>query len=139
MTLLDTNVVIYSSDSDSPFFNWAHDLIVDAAMGDGVAVNAVSVAELCVGDPNPATVVDRLHRLGVQVLDVPAAAAGVCADAYHQFRERRTAESGKLSPTMPLPDFFIGAHAMIMGWELATADRSRFKTYFPALTLRTPQ
>jgi hypothetical protein len=26
-------------------------------------------------------------------------------------------------PVMPLPDFFIGAHAGIMGWELATADR----------------
>jgi hypothetical protein len=25
---------------------------------------------------------------------------------------------------MPLPDFFIGAHAKIMGWDLATADRS---------------
>ncbi len=25
-----------------------------------------------------------------------------------------------------------------MGWSLATADESRFKTYFPSVELRTP-
>jgi predicted nucleic acid-binding protein len=37
-----------------------------------------------------------------------------------------------------LPDFFIGAHAQIMGWPLATADEGRFRTYFPSVILRTP-
>jgi hypothetical protein len=32
---------------------------------------------------------------------------------------------------MPLPDFFIGAHAKIMGWQLATTDRSRFRHILP--------
>jgi predicted nucleic acid-binding protein len=40
---------------------------------------------------------------------------------------------------MPLPDFFIGAHAKAMAWELATADRGRFHAYFPSLSLKTPQ
>lgn len=42
-------------------------------------------------------------------------------------------------PTMPLPDFFIGAHAKIMGWDLATADQGRFHTYFPSVALKMPQ
>jgi predicted nucleic acid-binding protein len=41
-------------------------------------------------------------------------------------------------PAMPLPDFFIGAHARIMGWELATADRGRFHTDFPSVSLKMP-
>jgi predicted nucleic acid-binding protein len=50
----------------------------------------------------------------------------------------RRAESGREAPSVPLPDFFIGAHAQIMGWPLATADEGRFRTYFPSVTLRTP-
>jgi predicted nucleic acid-binding protein len=50
----------------------------------------------------------------------------------------RKADSGKDAPALTLPDFFIGAHAQIMGWSLATADESRFKTYFPSVPLRTP-
>ena len=75
---------------------------------------------------------------GVAVLDVPAAASEVCARAYLSYRVRRKADSGKDAPALTLPDFFIGAHAQIMGWSLATADESRFKTYFPSVPLRTP-
>jgi predicted nucleic acid-binding protein len=39
---------------------------------------------------------------------------------------------------MPLPDFFIGAHAEVMGWPPATADEGRFRTSFPSVTLETP-
>ncbi len=39
---------------------------------------------------------------------------------------------------MPLPDFFIGAHARIMGWPLATADARRIAACFPDLVLTTP-
>jgi len=37
-----------------------------------------------------------------------------------------------------LPDCFIGAHAEVMGYSLATADASRFRTYFPKVPLITP-
>jgi hypothetical protein len=40
---------------------------------------------------------------------------------------------------MPLPDFFIGAHALIMGWELATADQGRFQVCFPTVKLKMPE
>ena len=39
---------------------------------------------------------------------------------------------------VPLPDFFIGAHAEIMGWTLATADVDRYKAYFPKVRLKIP-
>lgn len=77
---------------------------------DGAAVNAVSLAEICVGDAEPESVADRIRSWGVTLLDVPAAAAGPCAKAYHEYRER----------------------------PLATADEGRFRTYFPTVTLLTP-
>jgi predicted nucleic acid-binding protein len=136
MILLDTNVLIYAFDPDSPFFEWARETIADAVAGDGAAIDAVSLAEICVGDADPATVADRVRGWGVDVVDVPVSAAEGCARAYQQYRKRRT--SGSKAPAMPLPDFFIGAHALIMGWPLATADRGRFATYFPSVSLKMP-
>jgi predicted nucleic acid-binding protein len=35
MILLDTNVLIYAFDLDSPFYQWARETIADAVAGDG--------------------------------------------------------------------------------------------------------
>lgn len=139
MILLDTNVLIYASDSGSPYCRWARETIADAVAGEGACINAVGLAELCVGDVDPPAVASQVRAWGIAILDVPAAAADVCAEAYCRYRERRTADAGKPAPGMPLPDFFIGAHAAIMDWEIATADQGRFRTYFPSVTLRTPE
>jgi predicted nucleic acid-binding protein len=138
MILLDTNVLIYAFAFDSPFCQWARETIAEAVARDGAAINAASLAEICVGDADPSTVADRIRSWGVAILDVPTAAADVCAQAYRQYRKRRAPHSGVRVHTMPLPDFFIGAHAKIMGWEIATADRGRFHKYFPSVTLKMP-
>jgi predicted nucleic acid-binding protein len=83
-------------------------------------------------------VADRVRRWGVEILDVPSAAAAVCAAAYRKYRKRRAAQSGAKATAMSLPDFFIGAHAEVLKWELATADGRRFRAYFPSVVLRTP-
>jgi hypothetical protein len=136
--LLDTNVLIYASTPRSPFRTWARAAIADGVAGEGAATSAVSIAEICVGDARPSTVSDRIRSWGVAVLDVPAAAAEPCARAYRAYCARRRGESGREAPHVPLPDFFIGAHAEVMGWAIATADASRFRTYFPSVDLLTP-
>lgn len=138
MILLDTNVLVYAFDPDAPFCRWARETITDAVAGDGAAVNAMGLAEICVGDADPPTAADRIRSWGVEILDVPVAASDVCAMAYRKYRTRRVSRSDAPVPLMPLPDFFIGAHAQIMGWELATADRGRFHTYFPSVSLKMP-
>lgn len=138
MILLDTNVLIYASTAQSPFVDWARRTIAAGVSEDGAAVNAVSLAEVCVGDAEPATVADRLRSWGLTLLDIPTSAAEPCSSAYLRYRERRRAESGREAPALPLPDFFIGAHALVMGWPIATADAGRFRTYFPSVPLRTP-
>jgi hypothetical protein len=138
MILLDTNVLIYASDPRSKLCRWARKTIAAGVAGEGAAVDAVSVAEICVGDGAPDTVADRIRSWGVAVLDVPAAASPACARAYSAYCRRREQESGKRAPIVPLPDFFIGAHAEILGCTLATADEGRFRTYFPRVPLETP-
>lgn len=138
MILLDTNVLIYGTDRGSRHFDWARETIAGAVSSEGASINAVSLAELCVGDLEPESVANRVRSWGVSILDVPAAAAEVCARAYRAYRLRRRSGSGTEAPRLPLPDFFIGAHAEIMGWPLATADPRRFSTYFPSVALNTP-
>lgn len=136
--LLDTNVLIYASNPDSPFHEWACDAIAFAVATDGAVINTVVLAELCVGDGEPEQVAERIRTWGVDILDVPAAVAAPCAEAYVKYRKRRAAQSGEVAPSMPLPDFFIGAHAQIMGWPIATADEGRFKSCFPSVELLQP-
>jgi hypothetical protein len=135
--LLDTNVLIYASTPRSPLLGWARGVIAEGVSGQGAATSVVSIAEICVGDAEPHTVSDRIRRWGVAILDLPAAAAEPCARAYRAYRRRR-AGSGREAPATPLPDFFIGAHAEVMGWAVATADPARFRTYFPSVRLETP-
>ena len=120
MILLDTNVLIYAYHPDSPFYPWARETIIDAVTGDGAVINAVILAEICVGDSEPATAAGRISSWGIEILDIPAAAAVICAKAYSRYRMRRLSDTDLEVPAMPLPDFFIGAHAKVMGWEIAT-------------------
>ncbi|WP_290649263.1 type II toxin-antitoxin system VapC family toxin [Aquisalimonas sp.] len=138
MTFLDTNVLIYAFDSESPFYDWSREVIAESVVGEGAMVNPIVVAELCVGDQHPGTVAERIRSWGVDIVDLPAATAPVCATAFAEYRARRKRESDKDAPATPLPDFFIGAHALILKARLATADEGRYKTCFPDLTLVTP-
>jgi predicted nucleic acid-binding protein len=72
------------------------------------------------------------------LLDVPCLASEICGVAYRKYLDKRKAQSGKDGPKTPLADFFIGAHAELMGWELVTGDKGRFETYFPSVKLITP-
>jgi predicted nucleic acid-binding protein len=138
MTLLDTMVVVYARTPDSPYHQWAKAQIAGAVAGSGAAINAVSLAELCAEEGmEAAEVAHHIAGFGIEILDVPASAAARCGEAYRKYRRQRKRESGKDSPKVPLPDFFIGAHAEIMGWELATNDSRRFQSYF-SLKLVTP-
>ncbi len=138
MILLDTNVIVDALDKSQLNHPWAKKQIEDAVAGEGGGVSVVTLAELCAGARNPADVEAEIKRMGVTVHDVPAAAAPTCGKAYRRYLTARRTSGGSPGPKMPLPDFFIGAHAEIMGWKIATRDQGRFEKYFPAVTLLTP-
>lgn len=139
MILLDTNVVIDAQNKTSPFFEWSSEVVSEAVRTVGAAVNAVTLAELCAGKEGIADLIQReLHHVGIQLLDSPARAASTCGMAYRKYRLARRKSAGGFAPLTPLPDFFIGAHAELMGWKLATRDSERFRLYFPDIELIEP-
>ncbi len=138
MTLLDTNILIYAFDARSPLHSWAWSLIRRSVLGDGAAINPVILAEYMVGEESPDTVITRLTAFGITLLNLPPIVAPRCAEAYAHYLDNRSQQSGSPTPKSPLPDFFIGAHSAVLDLPLATADASRYRTYFSEVTLITP-
>jgi len=54
------------------------------------------------------------------------------AQAFAAYRQRG---GGRRTP---LPDFYIGAHAVVEGLTLLTRDAARYRTYFSRLKLIAP-
>jgi predicted nucleic acid-binding protein len=105
--LVDTNVIIDARDRGSTFHQWAEDLIAEALSTDGVALNAIVLAEICVGQDDPLAVETELRDRGVIVIDVPAAASNICSRAYTRYRFSRKQSRGGKAPATPLPDFSL--------------------------------
>jgi predicted nucleic acid-binding protein len=138
MILLDTNVIVDALDESQANHQWARRQIEDVVTAEGGGISVVTLAELCAGARNPADVEPEIKRWGLTIHDVPAAAASTCGRAYRRYIMARRKSGGGLSPKMPLPDFFIGAQAEVMGWKIATRDQGRFEKYFPRVALLTP-
>jgi predicted nucleic acid-binding protein len=136
--LLDTNVIVDALDKSQANHSWATKQIEDAAAAEGGGISVVTLAELCAGTRTPMDVESEIRRWGLTVHDVPAAAASICGKAYRRYVMARRNSGGGRSPKMPLPDFFIGAHAEVRGWKIATRDQARFEKYFPKVVLVTP-
>ncbi len=62
---------------------------------------------------------------------IPYQSAFLAGKAFLLYRRREGTKR------LPLPDFFIGAHAAVAGYQLLTRDAIRYRTYFPKLPLIT--
>jgi hypothetical protein len=136
--LVDTNVLIYAFDPGSEFFAWERETLTDAMANGGAAINPVILAEICVGDHDPETVAVRLAEMGLCFLDLRVEVAATCAGAFSRYRQARKRGGDKAAGRVPLPDFFIGAHAAVLGLLLATVDVDRYRSYFPEVRLICP-
>ena len=65
-------------------------------------------------------------------LDLPYEAAFLAGKAYLAYRH------GGGTKTMPLADFYIGAHAAVSGMQLLTRDARRYRTDFPTIPIIAP-
>ena len=63
---------------------------------------------------------------------LPYAAGFVAGKAFLAYRRRGGAR------VTPLPDFYIGAHALVAGYRLLTRDARRYRTSFPRLEVTEP-
>jgi predicted nucleic acid-binding protein len=131
-TLVDCNVLLDVLTEDPVWFDWSARALEAQANRDLVAINPIVYAEVSVGfgrieDLDAALPPQSMHRLAL-----PWAAGFLAGKCFRTYRARGGTRRS------PLPDFYIGAHASIAGMTLLTRDASRYRTYFPALTLVAP-
>ncbi|HEY4416410.1 MAG TPA: PIN domain-containing protein [Verrucomicrobiae bacterium] len=139
MILFDTNVIIDARNSGEANHAWATTQIAEAVAGEGAGINAVTLAELCAGSPEPEDIEPEMRKLGLEIFDMPKSASETCGAAYRRYVLARRSSGGGVAAKTPLPDFFIGAHAEAMRWKLATRDSERIARYFPKVVLLTPK
>lgn len=131
MILVDANVLLDIANNDPRWASWSSRQIAEAAVSDGVAINVLIFAEVLRSFADDDL---REQVLGpIERLDIPFDAAGLANRAFRKYRELGGVK------TSPLVDFFIGAHAEASGLTLLTRDSARFRTYFPGVTLITPE
>jgi predicted nucleic acid-binding protein len=138
MRLFDTSVIIDARDPASPFHIWAKEQIAEAVATEGAGANSVVVAEASVRAADSDAVPNLLESVGMTLLPLPVSAAVPAAKAFAVYLDRLRREGNTTASKMPLPDFFIGAHAQAEGLELVTRDPNRVRTYFPKVRLVVP-
>ncbi len=131
-TLVDTNVLLDVFSDDPDWADWSSSALAAARDAGRLIINPIIYAELSVRFDTAHALDRALGTLDVQRDDLPYEAAFAAAAAFLEYRRRRG------SRTSPLPDFYIGAHALERQYRLLTRDTSRYSTYFPQLTVVAP-
>jgi predicted nucleic acid-binding protein len=127
--LVDTNIWIDCIDDSSPWHNKAINSLQTCSEKSPLHVNLVIYTELLVPNPDVAAIDELLDIYGTLRSTMPWACAALAARAFATYRGRG---GNKL---LPLPDFFIGAHAAIANLSILTRDPSGYRSYFPRLVL----
>ena len=132
VTLVDSCVLIDILENDSAWSAWSEAQLAIAGKKGALATNAIIHAEIAKSFSTASDVEQFAQDFALQLHALSPQCAWLASRAHMAYR----ANTGKSEHA--LPDFFIGAQAMAHGWSVLTRDRKRFSTYFPTVSLITP-
>ena len=132
MTLVDSNVILDIVTADDEWMDWSAAALARQADAGPLAVNPIIYAEAAARFARIEDLEAALPSDDFQRLPLPWEAAFLAGRSFVAYRRR----GGQRRST--LPDFYIGAHALVGGMTLLTRDPSRYRTYFPRLRLVAP-
>ena len=133
MILVDTNVLLDVVSDHPQWADWSQQQLEAAAIKRRLAINAVIYAELSIGFRRIEEVEAVLRKTQIVIEEIPREALFLAGKAFQRYKARRGTRTGVL------PDFFIGAHATVLGIPLLTRDARRYSDYFPKLEVLAPK
>ncbi|HEX8384346.1 MAG TPA: type II toxin-antitoxin system VapC family toxin [Sphingomonas sp.] len=133
MILLDSNIVIDLIQDEGEWSEWSQSTLARLRLDRMMIVNAVVLAETADRFASVATQMAYMRELGAVHRDIDASAAYRAGLAHRAYRRAGGTRAAILA------DFLIGGHSSILGATLLTRDRQRFASYFPELSLITPE
>ncbi len=104
-----------------------------------VVVCDVALSEIVAGLGYGAEVIDTLEEAGIAYSAIEARAAVRAGEMQRRYRQRLKGEARAPSSPRTMPDFLIGAHAMLQCRGLISRDASFFRDYFKGLKVIVPQ
>lgn len=131
--LIDSNVLLDVITADAQWHSWSTQALEHATNRSRLVINPIIYAEVSVHFSRIEEVDAVLPKLVIEREAIPFEAAFLAGRAFLSYRQRGGAKRS------PLPDFFIGAHAAVAGYQLLTRDVARYRTYFPTLSLIVPE
>jgi predicted nucleic acid-binding protein len=132
MIFVDTNVLVDVVTNHPVWSAWSLQQLEAASLRDRLMVNPVVYSELSIGFARPDEVDQVLMATEIGIAEIPRAALFLAGKVFRDYRRRGGTRTGVL------PDFFIGAHAAVLGAPLITRDTGRYRTYFPTVELIAP-
>ncbi len=132
MILVDTNVLVDILQDDPDWANWSVRQLRAQSQVHDLAINPVIYAELSLNFASVATLDAAVDGLSLQLRDLPRPALFLAGKAFVKYRR-----AGGIKGNV-LADFFVGAHAAVMGCAILTRDARRYKNYFPRVALIVP-
>ena len=132
MILVDTNVLIDIVSDDPLSAEWSQRRLTAAAAQDQLAINDIVYAELSVRYETIEELDAMLRDAQLVSVPIPRTALFLAGKAFQRYRTAGGVKTGVL------PDFFIGAHAVVSDSILFTRDAARYPTCFPGIKLIAP-
>ena len=133
MTLVDSNILIDIWTDDPDWYDWSLARLDEATRKGPLLINDIVYAETSIRFDNVGDFNMALAASKVNVLPMPRAALFLAGRAFTRYRNAGGPRSGVL------PDFFIGAHAATLDIPILTRDVRRYRHYFPAVVLISPE
>lgn len=130
--LVDSSVLLDILTEDPVWYPWSAAALAECAETSILALNPVIYAEVSVGFNRIEDVEEALPTGAFIRLPIPWEAAFLAGASFLRYRKAGGAKRS------PLPDFFIGAHAVVERMTLVTRDPARHRTCFPGLRLISP-
>ena len=138
MIALDTNVLIDLL-GDDPRADAAEGCVRDALVLGPVVVCDVVVSEVTAGLGHGTEIMDVIEEMGVRYVPVERRAAIRAGEMQRRFNQRRLKASSRQLAPRTVPDFLVGAHALLQCDGLITRDAGFFRDYFKGLKVIAPK
>jgi predicted nucleic acid-binding protein len=132
LVLVDTNVLLDVVEDHPQWADWSQQQLEAAALNHQLVINAVVYAELSIGFRRVEEVEAVLTETQILLKEIPREALFLAGKVFQRYKARGGTRTGVL------PDFFIGAHAAVLGIPLLTRDARQYADYFPKLELIAP-
>jgi predicted nucleic acid-binding protein len=139
MIAIDTSVLIDLL-GDDPRAD-AAEACLRHALGAGPVVTCdVVVSEVTAGLGHGSVVLDVIEEMGIRYSAVEQRSAVRAGEMQRKYNQRRRVLGAEAPRTVrSIPDFLVGAHAMLQCNALITRDDGFFRDYFKGLKVIVPK